>query len=211
MSDTFIKKIILEANGVSDAVWEADSIITISREKHSPFKAAILSEKLVTAEHVKPYLELSVAVIANFPKVGKWTGEAIELCQAHNKAWGQWSVLLRSLDNEFPETTVDPKIYFSHRALVQHTRVNSVRFLSDHLFLVEHENGKHLRIGLLYEYDLCGDDVRRARENLGPFDVLLKTDPNGQVLNDANQVAKSLGAKAFNIGDLFRYLARGKF
>ncbi|RVC95254.1 MAG: hypothetical protein E5W15_06060 [Mesorhizobium sp.] len=109
-------------------------------------------------EHIQPLLDLPVAVIVNFLKIGKWTGEAIALCEAHGKAWGQWGVLLRALGNEYPETTENPEISFNRRALSQHSRVKDVSFLLDHVLLVEHENGRTFRVAMLYQYDLCRKD-----------------------------------------------------
>ncbi|WP_189342287.1 hypothetical protein, partial [Mesorhizobium sp. M2A.F.Ca.ET.067.02.1.1] len=152
-----------------------------------------------------------VAVIVNFLKIGKWTGEAIALCEAHGKAWGQWGVLLRALGNEYPETTENPEISFNRRALSQHSRVKDVSFLLDHVLLVEHENGRTFRVAMLYQYDLCGDDVRMAWDDLGPFDLLLKTNPNGSILIDARQVGEALGIKVFGIKDMLAYLGKGKF
>lgn len=47
--------------------------------------------------------------------------------------------------------------------------------------------------------------------NLGKFDVLLKTIPNGSIVLEAYEVAEVLGAKVFGIRDTLRYLVRGKF
>lgn len=211
MSDDFIKSLILKGDGITGAVWQSDSIIEISRKLYPPFQAAILRQKLVREEHVQPLLGLPVAVIANFPKIGRWTGEAIALCEAHGKAWGQWSVLLRALGNEFPEITENPEISFNRRALYQHKRVKSVDFLLDRVLLVKHESGVTFRVALLYEYDLCGDDVRRVWDDLGPFEIILKTNPNGSILVDARDVAEALGIQIFDIKDLLSYLAKDKF
>lgn len=211
MGDEFIRKIILEGQDVIDAMWISESIIEITRKQYPPFQAAILREKLVTEKHIEPFLHLPVAVIANFPKIGQWTGAAIERCEAHGKAWGQWSVLLRALGNETPETTSNPEISFNRRALSQHSRIEDVKFIFDHLLQVTHEKGNIFRVVLLYEYDLGGDDVRRAWDKLGPFDLLLKTNPNGSILVDAEDVARSLGIKVFEIRDMLSYFAKGKF
>lgn len=211
MTNDFIRSILLEKKEVSDVAWKSESVIEITREAYPPFQAVILRERLVDAAHVEPYLKSPVAVIANFPKIGRWTGSAIELCESHGMAWGQWSVLLRSLGNENPETTANPEISFNRRALSQHSRVTHVSFLFDHVLLVHHEKGNVFRVGLLYEYDLCGDDVRKAWNSIGPFDLLLKTNPNGSILNDANEVAKHLGIKVFGLGDILGYLAKGQF
>ena len=211
MPDDFIQKLLLEHSEVKSLDWQSDNVVSITRKKYRPFQAAILKSRLVNAEDVEPFLSSPVLVVANFPKIGKWTGSAIEQCEANGKAWGQWGVLLRAINSESPETTENPEIAFSRRALRQHSRVLGVGFEYDHLLLVHHENGKTLRVALLYEYDLTGDDVRGAWDNLGDFDILLKTNPNGSMLSEAYEVAEALGAKVFGIRDTLEYLARGKF
>jgi hypothetical protein len=211
MPDEFIQKLLLKHTEVQALNWWSDNVVQISRKKYQPFYAAIIKEGLVELEHVQPFLDSAVAVVTNFPKVGKWTGQAIEQCEAHGKAWGQWSVLLRAINSEAPETTENPEISFSRRALRQHSRVQEVTFELDHLLLVHHQNGTTLRIALLYEYDLTADDVRRAWDDLNSFDVLLKTNPNGSILEEARAVAHELGAKLFGIRDTLSYLAKGTF
>lgn len=211
MSSDFIKQLLLQSPDVSAANWVSDCVIELSRKEHPPFKAAVIKERLVETIHIEPLLDPSVSVIANFPKTGMWSGSAIDFCEAHHTAWGQWGVLLRALGNEHPETTVNPEIAFSRRALSQHSRVRTVSFVFDHLLSVEHQNGKTLRVALLYEYDLCGNDVRAAWDRFGSFDILLKTNPNGSILADARDVADALGAKVFGIRDTLSYLAKGKF
>jgi len=211
MGDNFILGLVLKGENVAEAKWQSENVLEITRENLPPFQAAIIKEKLVTIDHVQPFMGLPVSVIVNFPKVGRWSGDAIALCEEHGKAWGQWSVLLRSLRKEFPETTENNEISFNRRALSQHSRVSNVSFQLDHVLLVEHEIGKTLRVALLYQYDLCGDDVRSAWDDLGPFDLLLKTNPNGSILDDVSEVADALSIKVFGIKDTLAYLAKGKF
>ncbi|WP_340245408.1 hypothetical protein [Sulfitobacter pontiacus] len=211
MSDEFIQKLLLEHSEVQSVEWQSDDVILISRKRYSSFYAAILKQKLVEAEHVERFLSSPVSVVANFPKIGKWTGPAIDQCEANGKAWGQWGVLLRAINTEAPETAENPEIAFSRQALRQHNRVQAVTFAFDHLLLIHHQNGTTLRVALLYEYDLTGVDLRRAWDNLGEFDVLLKTNPNGSIMPDAYEVSEALGTKVFGIKDTLGYLARGKF
>ncbi|RKE85137.1 hypothetical protein [Rhizobium sp. AG855] len=211
MADKFIEKILHEHSEVKSVSWLSENVVEIARKKYAPFQAAILKVKLVETEHIAPYLNSEVSLIVNFPKAGRWTGAAIELCESHGKAWGQWGVLMRAINSDSPETTENPEIAFSIRALRQHSRVLAVNFLSDHLLLVHHKNGERLRVALVYEYDLTGDDVRNAWDKLGQFDILLKTNPNGVILPEAREVSERLEAKVFEIGDTLGYLARGKF
>lgn len=211
MPDHFIEGLLAEHSEVQGIDWITDNIVSIERRNQPPFKAAILKLPLVGPEDVEPYLTTDLSVIVNFPKIGKWTGSAIAACEEAGKAWGQWSLLLRAINAENPEATVNPQIAFSRRALRQHDRVLEVTFELDHLLLVRHENGTTLRVALVYEYDLTGNDVRTARDNLGQFDVLLKTNPNGSILAEAHDAATALCAKVFQIAELLRYLARGRF
>lgn len=211
MNNAFIKELLMKSQDVKDATWLSDHLIEIVRHNDPPFQAAILSEKLVKIEHVAPFLSGPASVVANFPKIGMWTGEAIRGCEDAGKAWGQWGVLLRALGRDNPESTENPEIAFSRRGLEQHTRVASVDFELDHLLLVRHEKGREFRVALVYEYDLCANDVRVAWEKLGKFDLLLKTNPNGSIFSDAYDAARSLGVLIFNFREILSFLAKGKF
>lgn len=211
MSDQFIHNLLLKHEEVAQIDWLSGQTVNIKRKNNSPFQAAILKQSLVKADHVLPFLTSQISVIVNFPKIGKWSGEAIDFCEANGKAWGQWSVLLRAINSESPETTRNPDIFFNRRALRQHSRVLNVSFELDHLLLVQHVNGTTLKVALLYEYDLTGNDVRTAWDNLGAFNLLLKTNPNGSILPEAREAANSLGAKVFDLGGTLAYLAKGVF
>mgnify|MGYP000492082362 CR=1 FL=1 len=209
--DSFIHDLLMRHDSVVSIEWESGGIVQIHRKSYPSFRAAILREIRVTPEHIEPYLDTSVSVISNFPKIGKWTGAAINLCETNSFAWGQWSLMMRAINNESPETTQNPEIAFNRRALAQHSRVLNVEFEFDHLLLVTHDRGVVLKVAMLYQYDLTGDDVRDAWDEFGKFDVLLKTNPNGSILDGAREVANSLGTKVFGIRDTLSYLARGKF
>ncbi len=211
MSDEFIRKVLLEKQDVVSAEWRENRVMEIERKERDRFLAAILSERVVLQEHVRPFVNSPVSVIVNFPRIGRWTGEAIAQCEAAGKAWGQWSVLLRALTSDSPETTVNPEINFSRTALAQHTRVESVRFASDRILIVEHELGNKFRVALMNQYDLCGNDVRQAWGENKPFDVVLRTNPNGSTLPDSYEVAESLGIRIFRLREFMGYLAKGAF
>ncbi|WP_169543957.1 hypothetical protein [Sneathiella aquimaris] len=211
MPDNFIQNLLLKHDEVTCIVWQSDNLVEIFRKNYPPFQAAILKQKIVTPEHVQPFLDTPVSVVVNFPKVGKWTGGAIELCEASWQAWGQWGVLLRAINNETPQSTENPEIAFSRKALGQHSRVKNISFEFDHLLLIEHDLGNTLKVALLYEYDLTGNDIRNTWEEFGAFDILLKTNPNGSILEDAYDVAETLGTKVFGIRDILSYLAKGNF
>src|SRR5690606_39970146 len=100
MGDGFIRRLIQDHSEVEDAVWQSDSIIEIKRKNHAPFNAAIIKEKLVEAKHIQPCLNSPAAIIVNFPKIGKWDGDAMLRCERHGKAWGRWGGLMRAISYE---------------------------------------------------------------------------------------------------------------
>ena len=210
MNTELINKIFSESQDVQSFKWLSDNVIEVTRKEMGRFRAGILSKRVVTAEDVQSLLTQGVVVIVNFPKIGMWSGDAIDACEKRGIAWGRFGVLLRAFGMDDPQNSVDPEIAFSRRALSQHSRVESLSFIFDHLLRIRHESGKILRVALAYEYDLSGNDVRRARERLGQFDFLLKTNPNGSILKDAHSAAESIGAKVYAIGDLMRHLAKLK-
>ena len=211
MLDRFIHGLLEQHAQVTGIHWQSDDVVLLERKDFPPFQAAILRQRMVNANHIFPFIRKPISVVANFPKIGKWHAEAIDLCEAHKKAWGQWGVLMRAINTELPETTEDPKIAFSRRALRQHNRVLRVNFEFDHLLIVHHDSGHKLKVALLYQYDLTGNDVREAWDEFGCFDILLKTNPNGSILDDAYDVASALGTQVFGIRETLSYLGKGCF
>ncbi|MCJ2130320.1 hypothetical protein [Methylobacterium sp. E-045] len=209
MSDHLLNKILSESQDIKDFSWRSKEVVSIKRNEKSDFNAVVFKKNQITFEDVEPFIvNNNISIVVKFPKVGSWRGDAIEACESHNIAWGRFGVLLRALSMDDPENSDDPEIAFSRRALSQHTRVRKVSFESDHLLKVHHDTGKIIRVALVYEYDLSANDVRNAVTRLGKFDALLKTNPNGSVLNDAYSSARSIGAEVYKIRDLMSYLAK---
>lgn len=206
----FVSKALRASRDVSSHTWVTAEIVEIERSERQAFRAAVISKKMVFLDHVMPLAGSGVEVIVNFPKVGMWRADAIEFCEANGIAWGRYGVLLRALGEDFPAATRDPQIHFPRRALLQHTRVKHVGFINDQLLSVHHDTGKILRIALVYDYDLAPEDIRDARERLGEFDLVLKNNPNGSILDGVAQAAESMGAAVYEIADLLRHLGRLK-
>ncbi len=206
----FVSKALTASGDVSDHTWVAPEIVEIERPEKQSFRAAVIAKKMVFVDHVKPLADQGVEVIVNFPKVGMWRADAIEFCEANGIAWGRYGVLLKALRADFPGESRDPQIQFPRRALSQHTRVKEVGFINDQLLTVRHDTGKVLRIALVYDYDLAPEDIRNARERLGEFDLVLKNNPNGSILDGVAEAADSIGAEVFEIAGILRYLGRLK-
>lgn len=206
----FVSKALKASRDVSNHTWVTSEIVEIERAEKQAFRAAVIAKKMVFLDHVKPLAESGVEVIVNFPKVGMWRADAIEYCEANGIAWGRYGVLLRALDADFPGESRDPQIQFPRRALSQHTRVKQVEFINDQLLTVRHDTGKVIRIALVYDYDLAPEDIRNARERLGEFDLVLKNNPNGSILDGVAEAAESMGIDVFEIKDLLKYLGRLK-
>ena len=57
-----------------------------------------------------------------------------------------------------------------------------------------------MKVTLLYEYELTAEHVRTAREEYGDFAVIVKTNPNGGVTENAREVGKGLGIEILKWG-----------
>lgn len=206
----FVSKALTQSRDVSSHTWITEDIVEIKRPEKQSFRAAVVAKGMVVVDHVEPLAEAGVEVIANFPKVGMWRADAIEFCEARGIAWGRYGVLLRALDADFPGESRDPQIQFPRRALTQHSRVKHVGFINDQVLTVRHDTGKTFKVALVYNYDLAPEDIRDARERLGDFDLVLKNNPNGSILDGVAEAAESMGAEVFEIKGILRYLARLK-
>lgn len=211
MSKTdFINNSLAGHDGVKEYEWLTDDIILIKNYDYSSnFTAGILWEKLVEQHHVAPLVSQSVSFITNIPKIGLWSGAAIDHCEENHVAWGRFGALLSACGSEEdPRNHVDREIGFARTALEQHSSVASLEFIFHKLFKLNLRSGNSVRVALVNDYDITSTEVRSAKKWLGDFDVILKNNPNGQITDDADSAAESIGAMVLKIGDLMRHISK---
>src|ERR1051326_5788403 len=85
-----------EAEHVTNVEVLSERVLRVSRDKHAPYVAGIVSGKRVNVDDIMPLVEseLDVEIIVNVPKESYWTGQAIALAQVHGIAIGGYGDLL---------------------------------------------------------------------------------------------------------------------
>jgi len=201
-----------EAGHVTNVDVLSEQVLRVSREKHAPYVAGIISVKCVKVDDIMPLVEskLGVEIIANVPKESYWTGEAILLAQVHSIATGGYGDLLRVIDVEDVRAFQQKETAFVERGLRQHDRIASFDRLHDRLYLIRRNDLPDVTVAMLNEYELTADHLRTARDRYGKFSLAVITDPNGGSTSAANEAARAMGVEILNWGAFFGRLNRNE-
>lgn len=206
----WVAQVMREKGGVRGVDQVSDRSIRISRDRHPPYIAGIISKRDVVADDVHAVLgeEPDVDIIINVPSSGVWQGSGIFATQLAGVAFGGMGDLQSCIDREDPSAYVKSEYEFIERGLRQHNRVQAIIREADRLFLL-HRNGlPEIRVLALYEYELTADHIRTARERYGSFDLVLISNPNGRPTEGAANVAAELGVELLMFRELLSRLNR---
>lgn len=210
MPNKFVNDVLTNIDEVSNLEWLSDEVVHIFRDEKKSFTAGVLSKNRVSLADVRPLIGAGVSFVTNVPKVGLWLGEAIEACEQSRVAWGRLGALMSACayDDE-PSQYEDREVYFPVRAIRQHNRVVTFKYVYDKLFEVTLDNNNCLLVAVLQAYDLTADELRNAFEKFGEFNIALKNNPNGRITSDAREAAQGMGVHVLFIGELLRYMGKG--
>ena len=184
--------------------------ISIERKKYAPFSTAIISEQVVHPRAIQQIISLGVEshFIANIPKSGIWTGDAIFATNVQNLGWGGFGELMSAINNEEVTTFQKKEYSFVERGIRQHNRVCNYERIFDRVYCISRRNLPSISVAFIYEYEFTAEHVRTARDRYGEFSVIVKTNPNGTITQLANDVAKGLGIEIFAWGEFLSRLNR---
>lgn len=196
---------------VHEAAVIGSNVLGITRKKHQPFAAGILSVPTVTGEILQALLDSDsrIAIVANIPKESVWRGDAIALASARGVAFGSLADLMSATGREENVRGYQRREYeFVERGLRQHNRVLELEREFDRIYLIHRRGLPALRFVMLNEYELTADHIRTARSRYGRFDAVLLNNPNGKPTANAVEVAKSIGADIYKWGPFLGRLNR---
>ena len=195
---------------IYSAVPHGDFFVAIERKKYEPFSCAILNERRVEEQTVEWMLSLGIETqfITNMPKKGVWTGPAISVVREYDLGWGGFGDLMSAINHEDVRGFQKKEFSFVERGLSQHDRVSHYERIFDRVFDVFRWDLRKIRVTLPYEYDVTAEHVRQAREVYGDFDVVVKTNPNGGVTENARGVGGELGVEILKWGQFLGRLNR---
>lgn len=147
-------------------------------------------------------------MIINIPTRALWTGEALERLAAEGIAFGKMYDLYRGLNQDDDLSSYqNPEYYFVERIIDQHRNVISRERRSDRVYRVVRRVGSELVIALSQDYEVTADVVRTLYADHAPLDVLLKTNPYGNISKQAREAADKLGVRVVEEEELHEVLA----
>ena len=149
-----------------------------------------------------------IKFIANVPAKATFSGDAINYAKEHGAAIGGFGDLRRALSLHNPASYVDRETTFRERGLEQHDRVEAFYRLDDNRYTIERNELPPVTVVFLYDYDLSADAVRTAIFECGPFQAVIKMNPNGQISTHARQAAMHAGIKILKWGEFLGELNR---
>lgn len=113
-----------------------EHLVEVQRKQYPSFTLGVVSLSRVTAESIQGVAQdQRVDFVCNVPREAVWTGSAIDLVQAHGKAWGGVADLYSAAAREEPARSfVRREFAFIERIFAQHTAVAHVERLYDRVY-----------------------------------------------------------------------------
>jgi len=137
----------------------------------------------------------------------KIEGSAMMLAEDTPFGIGGVGELKSALRMESPETYLGGDAAFIKKGLRQHDKVACARRLDLRTYEIERVGSlSTLVVVAINDYDITAEAVRDAFENRRQIDIILKSNPNGNVSDEAHKVAGALGTKVLRWGEFLGVL-----
>jgi hypothetical protein len=101
--------------------------------------------------------------------------------------------LMRFTQEKSNSLYVDKEYAFVKRGLKQHKKVLDLERLDNKRILIKRLKMKDVIAVMNNDYDLGVESVRNTQEKFIDFKVLLSTNPNARITEDAEALARNLG------------------
>lgn len=201
----WIVKKLKEERDLANTVDLGAGYLQVVRDGKASFTAvAIGIDDVIALSHVQPLFvgAQKPEFVVNVPSKAIWSGEAIEFIHKAPAAFGKLGELTRAAKVSPPSSYRNKEYAFFEQIFRQHSAVKSVDRLFDRKYLLHrYRDLPELLVVLVDAYDLSAEDVRRARDLYGHFDVALKMTSYGAVTSAAQEAADAMGAQALKLGD----------
>lgn len=183
-----------------------DSLIEVTSKKGKIIIVGVIERELISSIDVhkicKDESKQPNVLVAKFESI--WDGSAIDYARQHNMAWGGMGNITSAFDTNNYSGIQRNEYKFVENNLGKHSRVEKLERLYDRVFKIYRTNGfRPITITLIDSYELTGEEVRNARDKYGKFDIVLKTNPNGNSTGRAFSAADEIGAEICTWSELF--------
>lgn len=190
---------------IESTVPVGDSLIEIISKKGKTIVVGVVEGEIITSIEVKGICK-SESKKPNFlvaKSKSVWEGSAIDYACQSNMGWGGVGDITSAFRTDHYGEIQKKEYVFVETNLSKHSKVSRLERLYDRVFKV-HRIGdlSPLIVTLINSYELSGEEVRHARNKYGKFDIILKTNANGDPTGRAYLAAEEIGAEIFKWGEL---------
>ncbi|AZL74683.1 hypothetical protein [Pseudomonas oryziphila] len=146
--------------------------------------------------------------IVNIPSNAIWTGEAINFVHQASAAFGTLSEVISAYSTGDAGSYREKNMNFYTKAFLQHSNVTDVSFVYRTVLKIERRRGESLIIAIVDAYNMSAEDIRNTWNNVGYFDIALKSTSYGGITSNATSAAKSMGAEALMFSEVMSRLSK---
>jgi hypothetical protein len=182
-----------------------DSLIEISSKNGKTIVVGVVEGEMITSIAVKGICESSSEKVNFLVAKSKsiWEGSAIDYAHQSNMGWGGMGDITSAFHTDRYGEIQKKEYLFVESNLSKHSKVSRLERLYDRVFKVHRIGGlSSLTVTLINSYELSAEEVRHARDKYGKFDVILKTNPNGNPTGRAYLAAEEIDAEICKWGEL---------
>jgi hypothetical protein len=188
-----------------------DDLLVVRAKDGYSFSVAILGvQNIVNVSHVRPLFTVAgkPQLVVNVPSKTPWSGAAIDFVHSVPAAFGRMGDIARAAETRAAELFRDKNMAFFINALEQHRNVSRVSYVYDSVLQVDRIIGASVAVAVIDTYNMSAEDVRNARNNVGHFDVVVKSTSYGSITEQAVAAAESMGAHVVKFAGLMKLLVR---
>jgi hypothetical protein len=199
-------KAIKAKDGVSDVRIVENNILTIERDSLPSFNVAAISTSFVDQNQFRQIMSLgNIDFLLNISKEGTFDG-GIYAFTLGRCGLGGMGDLLRCLSEDSPRNYIDKEASFILRGLQQHSKVERVNRIRRNIYEIQLHSQKLVKVIAINDYDITAESIRNALQSDIKFNVIVKSNPNGRITNEAYAASKASEIPVLKWGQLLGYL-----
>lgn len=203
-SAKFIKDKLSDFESVVEINIISENLAQLIRKEGIPFKAFTMSKEYISINEIKEICgaNLDLNFIVNIKSQYSISGETLDYLSKKNVSFGGLGDLMRFCNKKDNIKLVDKEFEFVFRGLDQHDKVSDVERLDNRRLQISRFGLPDVIAIMINDYDITAESVRNARSFFGEFRVIIKTNPNGKITDEAATVGKLLNVDICKWGTL---------
>ncbi|WP_332452494.1 hypothetical protein [Chryseobacterium aquaticum] len=197
-SDDWSKNFLIEKlkdfNSAKKIISIDQNLIEIERKKGINFHSFILSLEIVEHEKIEEICEKysDLNFIVNIKKQYNISAKTTKFLNDKNISFGSLRDFMRYCNERDNNILIDKEFSFVSRGLRQHDKVKNFERLDNRRIKVTRIGLPTIVVIMINDYDITAESIRFAVDLYGDFHVVVKTNPNGSITDQAIVVGDKL-------------------